>query len=80
MTHFLNIEQLEQEILYLQEQNRKLIKELSLVMEENNRLREEIITGKCSSEGQGEDKKMEPRSAPKGNRPKTNEDEGLCLN
>lgn len=80
MTHFLNIEQLEQEILYLQEQNRKLIKELSEVVEENHRLRKEIIHEKRPSQDHGEDKKRETRSATKGYGSKNIADEGLCLN
>ncbi len=80
MTHFLNIEQLEQEILYLQEQNRKLIKELSQVVEENHRLREVIIHEKYPSQDHGEDQKRGTRSASKGYGQKNKEDEGLCLN
>lgn len=41
---------------YLLEQNRKLIKELSQVVEENHRLREEIIQKKHPSQGHCEDK------------------------
>ena len=80
MTHFLNIEQLEEEILYLQEQNRKLIKELSQVVEENLRLREGLIHEKYPSEDQKKKKKGGTRSASKGNRQTNKEEEGLCLN
>lgn len=80
MTHFLNIEQLEQEILYLQEQNRKLIKELSQVVEENHRLREEIIQEKHPRKGHYEEKNREARTAMTGYGSNNQADEGLCLN
>ncbi|WNM62687.1 hypothetical protein [Candidatus Nitrospira neomarina] len=80
MMNFLNIEQLEQEILYLQEQNRKLIKELSQVVEENHRLREVIIQEKHPPQGHGEDKKSEARTAITGYGPNTPANERLCFN
>jgi regulator of replication initiation timing len=44
MTHPFTIDELEREIIYLREQNQKLIKELSRVVEENRDLREEWAT------------------------------------
>lgn len=41
MPQSITIDELEQEILYLREQNQKLLKELSRVVEENSDLREE---------------------------------------
>ncbi len=43
MTHFVTIDELENEISYLREQNQKLIKELAQVVEENTDLREERV-------------------------------------
>lgn len=80
MTHFLNIEDLEREILYLQEQNRKLIQELSQVVKENHRLREEIFQEKHPSPNPPENKKREARGVPKGYMSKGQEEEGFCLN
>ena len=42
MTHFITIDELEKEIVYLREQNQKLINELSQVVEENYGFREEL--------------------------------------
>lgn len=80
MVNFLNIEQLEREILYLQEQNRKLIKELSQVVKENHRLREEIFHKKHPSHGHPDEEKKEARTVSEEVGPKNREDEGLCLN
>lgn len=44
MAYFITIDELEQEIMYLREQNQKLLKELSRVVEENSDLREERAT------------------------------------
>lgn len=42
MTHLFTIDELEKEIVYLREQNQKLIKELSQVVRENTEFREEL--------------------------------------
>lgn len=42
MTHFITIDELEKEIVYLREQNQKLLRELSQVVKENTVLREEL--------------------------------------
>ncbi|MGE0478415.1 MAG: hypothetical protein AB7P32_16770 [Nitrospirales bacterium] len=80
MTHFLNIEELEKEILYLQEQNQKLIQELSQVVKENHRLREELFRQKHPYPEQLEDTERKDRTLPKEYMSKSQEDEGFCLN
>ncbi|GJL58256.1 MAG: hypothetical protein NPIRA03_11130 [Nitrospirales bacterium] len=80
MMNFLTIEQLEQEILYLQEQNLKLIKELSQVVKENHRLREEIYHEKHPSHGHRGGKEKEGRTVSRKVGQENREDDGLCLN
>ncbi|MDR4493476.1 MAG: hypothetical protein AB7P17_00315 [Nitrospirales bacterium] len=79
MTHFLNFEELEKEILYLQEQNQKLIQELSEVVKENHRLREEMFQKKKSSEGRPANKK-DSQSTSQAHDSKSYKGGGLCLN
>lgn len=42
MSHMFTVDELEKEILYLREQNQKLIKELSALVKENTALRDEL--------------------------------------
>lgn len=83
MAHSITIDELEQEILYLREQNQKLLKELSRVVEENSDLREERATERKRLKEilEGPEVAYGPnQNQREGRRPHGEEDDHFCLN